>query len=58
MLSYLRSMELTDVSIDAVVTLADEAGIDASACARKFSRRLNTNKMVFITEVLVSTKVL
>jgi len=51
-------MELTDVSIDAVVTLADEAGIDASACARKFSRRLNTNKMVFITEVLVSTKVL
>ena len=42
-LSYLRSMELTDVSIDAIVTL---------------TKQKKTNKMVFSTEDLVLIQVL
>ena len=42
MLSYLLSMELTDVSIDAIVALA----------------KTKTNKMVFSTDDLVLIKVL
>jgi len=42
MLSYLRSLELTDVSIDAIVALAEQ----------------KLNNMVFSTEDLVLIKVL